>query len=61
VGKAEEVLGTIPKPSELRSQMRAIDKETEMDTIESERIAKIASKSPIFKPEEKRKKIPKLK
>jgi len=60
VGKAEDVLGTIPKPDELRSQMRAIDKETEMDTIESERIAKIASKSPIFKSEEKRKKIPKL-
>jgi regulator of protease activity HflC (stomatin/prohibitin superfamily) len=46
VGKTEDILGTIPKAEELRSQMRTIDKETELDIVESEKIVKIASKSP---------------
>ncbi len=58
VGKIDDVLGTIPKPDELRSQMRAIDREIEMETTQSEKIAKIASKSPI--PSIKKKPLSKL-
>ena len=55
VGKAEDIIGTIPKPAELRIEMEKIDKEIERETAESEIIAKITSdkqtvkKSPIKK------------
>jgi regulator of protease activity HflC (stomatin/prohibitin superfamily) len=41
VGKAVDVLGTIPNPAELKSQMEAIDKELQMETRQSEAIAKL--------------------
>jgi regulator of protease activity HflC (stomatin/prohibitin superfamily) len=49
VGKAEDIIGTIPKPSELRTEMETIDKEIERETAQSEMIAKIATEKPAEK------------
>jgi regulator of protease activity HflC (stomatin/prohibitin superfamily) len=41
VGKAEDVLGEIPKPGEIKKQLETIEKELEKDVLEAEEIAKI--------------------
>lgn len=46
VGKVEDIIGTIPKPSELRTEIEKIDKEMEIETIQSEQIAKITKEKP---------------
>ena len=46
VGNAEDIIGTIPKPSELRSEIEKIDKEIERETLQSEQIAKITTEKP---------------
>ena len=58
VGKTEDIIGTIPKPAELKSQIQAIDKEIEQDTLQSEKIANISS-SPSVSPMAKKKRVPK--
>jgi regulator of protease activity HflC (stomatin/prohibitin superfamily) len=51
VGKAEDILGKIPKTAELRSEMEAIDKELAQETKKAEEIAQIVDKeaAPIAK------------
>ena len=46
VGKVEDVIGTIPKPAELRQEMEKIDKEIEKETIKSEQIAQLTGERP---------------
>jgi regulator of protease activity HflC (stomatin/prohibitin superfamily) len=41
VGKAEDVLGPIPTPSELRAEIKALEKESESERIEAEEFANI--------------------
>jgi hypothetical protein len=41
LGKAEDVLGEIPKPGEIRKQLETIEKELEKETKQSEAIAHI--------------------
>ena len=60
VGKAEDIIGTIPKPAELRSQIKEIDKEIEQETIKSEEIAQITG-MPGMEKKKKLSKIPKFK
>jgi regulator of protease activity HflC (stomatin/prohibitin superfamily) len=43
VGKAEDVLGEIPKPADIRKQMDVIDKQLKFETEETEKIANITS------------------
>ncbi len=51
VGKTEDILGRIPKPTEIRKELEDIDKEIQLETRTTEEIAKIASKrsAPIAK------------
>ncbi|UCE75500.1 MAG: SPFH/Band 7/PHB domain protein [Methanomassiliicoccales archaeon] len=44
VGKAEDVLGEIPKPREIREKVESIEKELEEETTRSEEIAHIKSR-----------------
>jgi regulator of protease activity HflC (stomatin/prohibitin superfamily) len=46
VGNAEDIIGTIPKPAELRTEMEKIDKEIEREALQSEQIARITSEKP---------------
>jgi regulator of protease activity HflC (stomatin/prohibitin superfamily) len=44
VGKADDVLGPIPKPEELRREMRAVEEVLAKEKAEAEKIAEIAKK-----------------
>ena len=44
VGKADDVLGPIPKPEELRKEMKAIEELMAKEKIEAEKIAEITKK-----------------
>jgi regulator of protease activity HflC (stomatin/prohibitin superfamily) len=44
LGKAEDVLGEIPKPGEIRKQLETIERELEAETTRSEEIAHIKAK-----------------
>ncbi len=44
VGKADDVLGPIPKPEELRQEMKAVEAALVKEKIEAEKIAEIAKK-----------------
>lgn len=44
VGKADDVLGPIPKPEELRAEMKAVEDAMIKEKLEAEEIAKIAKK-----------------
>lgn len=44
VGKADDVLGPIPKPEELRREMKALEVTMAKEKLEAERIAEIAKK-----------------
>jgi regulator of protease activity HflC (stomatin/prohibitin superfamily) len=44
IGKTEDILGIIPNPSEIRSEINRIDQEMAMETKATEAIAKIAEK-----------------
>lgn len=44
LGKAEDILGEIPKPGEIRKQLETIEKELERETEQAEAIAHIATK-----------------
>ncbi len=43
VGKAEDVLGEIPKPGEIRKQLESIEKELEKEEIQSDELVQIHS------------------
>jgi len=42
VGKADDVLGPIPKPEELRKEMKAVEEALKKEKLEAEEIARIA-------------------
>jgi len=44
VGKADDVLGPIPKPEELRKEMKAVEDAMVKEKLEAEEITKIAKK-----------------
>jgi hypothetical protein len=44
VGKADDVLGPIPKPEELRREMKAVEDLMAKEKIEAEQIAEVAKK-----------------
>ncbi len=44
VGKADDILGEIPKPGEIRQQLETIEKEIQKETVRSEEIAHIRQK-----------------
>jgi regulator of protease activity HflC (stomatin/prohibitin superfamily) len=46
VGKADEVLGPIPSPQELRDELKSLEAASAMDAIEAERIAEMEKKGP---------------
>jgi len=59
VGKPDDVLGTIPKAKELRSKMAAIEKELEVESRQTEKIARMTTREDI-KPGAKKAKLPKF-
>jgi regulator of protease activity HflC (stomatin/prohibitin superfamily) len=44
VGKADDVLGPIPRPEELRKEMKAVEEIMQKEKIEAEQIAELAKK-----------------
>jgi regulator of protease activity HflC (stomatin/prohibitin superfamily) len=50
VGKADDVLGPIPKPEELRREMKALEVTLAKEKVEAERIAEIAKKDRLVGP-----------
>jgi regulator of protease activity HflC (stomatin/prohibitin superfamily) len=58
LGKAEDVLGEIPKPAEIRKQLETIEKEIEKEVIETEEIAHIHTKGRIHKLKEEEESLP---
>ncbi len=58
LGPAEDVLGGIPKPGEIRKQLETIEKELEREATQSEEIAQIHGRRASHKLEEEEETVP---
>jgi hypothetical protein len=58
LGPAEDVLGGIPKPGEIRAQLESIEKELEKEATQSEEIAQIHGRRASHKLEEEEEPLP---